>query len=391
MNLSSPSEIKALLQKNGFNFSKALGQNFLIDPSVCPRMAEAAIPGPEYGVIEVGPGIGVLTVELAQRAQKVIAIELDERLYPILDETLAEYPNAHVVPGDILEVDLHKLIAEEFTLVDDAGNPVLDESGAPRLMPLVICANLPYYITSPVIMKLLSEDLPIENLTVMVQKEAADRLCADVGTRAAGAVTVAIQYYAEAEQLFFVSKGSFLPAPKVDSEVIRLTLRQPGTSDAATAASGTAAATSGTVTSTACDADSDRLSKENFHRLRRGLRSTFQRRRGAFLQDGPGRVLPAPQDHHEFVLRRPRHEQGGPRRAPRLGRRAPHRPHRAAHHGPAPGGLQSLALSCQRFPSLSGRMLRASTPRNQIKRDVHDLTRPFSLTIIFLAHFHMPP
>ncbi|MBQ2015540.1 MAG: ribosomal RNA small subunit methyltransferase A [Clostridia bacterium] len=189
-------------------------------------MAEAAIPGPEYGVIEVGPGIGVLTVELAQRAQKVIAIELDERLYPILDETLADYPNAHVVPGDILEVDLHKLIAEEFTLLDDAGDPVLDESGAPRLMPLVICANLPYYITSPVIMKLLSEDLPIENLTVMVQKEAADRLCADVGTRAAGAVTVAIRYYAEAEQLFFVSKGSFLPAPKVDSEVIRLTLRK---------------------------------------------------------------------------------------------------------------------------------------------------------------------
>lgn len=214
MNLSSPSEIKALLQKNGFNFSKALGQNFLINPSVCPRMAEAAIPGPEYGVIEVGPGIGVLTVELAKRAQKVIAIELDERLCPILDETLADYPNAHVVPGDILKVDLHKLIAEEFT--DEDGNT----------MPLVICANLPYYITSPVIMKLLSEDLPVENLTVMVQKEAADRLCADVGTRAAGAVTVAIRYYAEAEQLFFVSKGSFLPAPKVDSEVIRLTLRK---------------------------------------------------------------------------------------------------------------------------------------------------------------------
>ncbi len=214
MNLSSPSEIKALLQKNGFNFSKALGQNFLINPSVCPRMAEAAIPGPEYGVIEVGPGIGVLTVELAKRAQKVIAIELDERLYPILDETLADYPNAHVVPGDILKVDLHNLIAEEFT--DEDGNT----------MPLVICANLPYYITSPVIMKLLSDDLPVENLTVMVQKEAADRLCADVGTRAAGAVTVAIQYYAEAEQLFFVSKGSFLPAPKVDSEVIRLTLRK---------------------------------------------------------------------------------------------------------------------------------------------------------------------
>ncbi len=246
MNLSSPSEIKALLQKNGFNFSKALGQNFLINPSVCPRMAEAAIPGPEYGVIEVGPGIGVLTVELAKRAQKVIAIELDGRLYPILDETLADYPNAHVVPGDILKVDLHRLIAEEF-----------------EGMPLVICANLPYYITSPVIMKLLSEDLPIENLTVMVQKEAADRLCADVGTRAAGAVTVAIQYYAEAEQLFFVSKGSFLPAPKVDSEVIRLTLRKPEPQSA--------------------DAPSDRLSPEDADRFFKMVQAGFSQRRKTIM------------------------------------------------------------------------------------------------------------
>ena len=277
MNLSSPSEIKALLQKNGFNFSKALGQNFLIDPSVCPRMAEAAIPGPEYGVIEVGPGIGVLTVELAQRAQKVIAIELDERLYPILDETLADYPNSHVVPGDILEVDLHKLIADEFTLRDEAGDPVLDESGAPRLMPLVLCANLPYYITSPVIMKLLSEDLPIENLTVMVQKEAADRLCADVGTRAAGAVTVAIQYYAEAEQLFFVSKGSFLPAPKVDSEVIRLTLRQPGTS------AGSSASAAGAENSAAGTENTDCLSKEDADRFFKMVQAGFSQRRKTIM------------------------------------------------------------------------------------------------------------
>ena len=290
MNLSSPSEIKALLQKNGFNFSKALGQNFLINPSVCPRMAEAAIPGPEYGVIEVGPGIGVLTVELAQRAQKVIAIELDERLYPILDETLADYPNAHVVPGDILEVDLHKLIADEFTLRDEAGDPVLDESGAPRLMPLVLCANLPYYITSPVIMKLLSEDLPIENLTVMVQKEAADRLCADVGTRAAGAVTVAIQYYAEAEQLFFVSKGSFLPAPKVDSEVIRLTLRQPGTSAGSSASSGSSASASsaensaaGAANSAAGAANTDRLSKEDADRFFKMVQAGFSQRRKTIM------------------------------------------------------------------------------------------------------------
>ncbi|MBO4383424.1 MAG: ribosomal RNA small subunit methyltransferase A [Clostridia bacterium] len=214
MNLSSPSEIKALLEQNGFRFSKALGQNFLINPSVCPRMAEAAVPGPGYGVIEVGPGIGVLTVELARRAEKVVSVELDERLLPILQETLADCPNAKVVSGDILETDLHKLIADEFTRPDGT------------LMPLVLCANLPYYITSPVLMKLLSEDLPLESVTVMVQREAADRLCAEVGTRAAGAVTVAVQYYAEAEQLFFVSKGSFLPAPKVDSEVIRLTLRE---------------------------------------------------------------------------------------------------------------------------------------------------------------------
>ncbi|MBP5273267.1 MAG: 16S rRNA (adenine(1518)-N(6)/adenine(1519)-N(6))-dimethyltransferase RsmA [Clostridia bacterium] len=214
MNLSSPAEIKALLEKNGFRFSKALGQNFLINPGVCPRMAEAAVPGPEYGVIEVGPGIGVLTVELAQRAAKVVAIELDRRLFPILEETLADCDNVRVHEGDVLETDLKQLIADEFTRPDGT------------LMPLVLCANLPYYITSPVLMKLLSEDLPLETITVMVQKEAADRLCAEVGTRAAGAVTVAIQYYAEAEQLFFVSKGSFLPAPKVDSEVIRLTLRR---------------------------------------------------------------------------------------------------------------------------------------------------------------------
>lgn len=271
MNLSSPTEIKALLQKNGFNFSKALGQNFLINPSVCPRMAEAAIPGPEYGVIEVGPGIGVLTVELAQRAQKVVAIELDERLYPILDETLADYPNAHVVPGDILEVDLHQLIAEEFTRLDENGEPLLDESGKPRLMPLVICANLPYYITSPVIMKLLSEDLPVENLTVMVQKEAADRLCADVGTRAAGAVTVAIQYYAEAEQLFFVSKGSFLPAPKVDSEVIRLTLRKPGN------------ASSDPEDATPGAANSERLSPEDADRFFKMVQAGFSQRRKTIM------------------------------------------------------------------------------------------------------------
>ena len=207
MNLSDINEITALLSKNGFRFSKSLGQNFLIDPDVCPQMAEAAVPNDSYGVIEVGPGIGVLTVELAKRATKVVSVELDDRLFPILDETLADYPNTKVVHGDILKIDLHKLIEEEF-------------SG----MPVVVCANLPYYITSPVITMLLQERLPLESITVMVQAEAAERLCAEVGTREAGAVTVAIRCYAEAEQLFFVPRESFLPSPKVDSEVIRLTL-----------------------------------------------------------------------------------------------------------------------------------------------------------------------
>lgn len=208
MNLSDVNEIKTLLNKNGFNFSKALGQNFLIDPEVCPRMAEAAIPNDSYGVLEIGPGIGVLTVELAKRARKVVSIELDERLFPILDQTLADFDNIEIVHGDVLKLDLHQLLKDHF------GD-----------MPVVVCANLPYYITSPVITKILSDRLPIESMTVMVQKEAAERLCAEVGTREAGAVTVAIAYYAEAEQLFFVPRDSFLPAPKVNSEVIQLRLR----------------------------------------------------------------------------------------------------------------------------------------------------------------------
>ncbi|MDO5448819.1 MAG: 16S rRNA (adenine(1518)-N(6)/adenine(1519)-N(6))-dimethyltransferase RsmA [Clostridia bacterium] len=207
-NLSDINTIKSILSKNGFSFSKALGQNFIVDDSVCPRMADAAVPSGDYGVVEVGPGIGVLTAELAKRAKRVVAIELDDRLPPILADTLADFDNVKIVSGDVMKIDLKALIEEKF-------------SG----MPVVICANLPYYITSPVIMKLLEEDLPIESIVVMVQKEAADRLCADVGTRDAGAVTVAVNYYATADELFFVGKECFMPSPKVDSEVIALTLR----------------------------------------------------------------------------------------------------------------------------------------------------------------------
>lgn len=205
--LSDIGKIKEILNKYGFSFSKSLGQNFLVNPSVCPRMAQLCGAAEGVGVIEVGPGIGVLTYELAQLADKVVAVELDKRLLPVLDETLAEFSNVRVVNEDILKLDLHKLIAEEFEGLD-----------------VVVCANLPYYITSPVIMKLLEDRLPIKSITVMVQKEAADRLCAELGTRQTGAVTVAVNYYAKAELLFKVSAGSFMPPPKVDSAVIRLTL-----------------------------------------------------------------------------------------------------------------------------------------------------------------------
>ena len=203
--LSDIGTIKDILSRHGFTFSKSLGQNFLINPSVCPRMAELSGADKGVGVIEIGPGIGVLTNELCKLADKVVAIELDKRLLPVLEETLGEYDNLKVVNADVLETDLHKLIEDEF-------------SG----MEVVVCANLPYYITSPVLMKLLEDKLSISAITVMVQKEAAQRICAEVGSRQSGAVTVSVNYYAKPEMLFLVSAGSFMPAPKVDSAVIRL-------------------------------------------------------------------------------------------------------------------------------------------------------------------------
>ncbi len=201
--------IKALLARHGFHFSKALGQNFIVNPSVCPRMADESGIDSESGVIEIGAGIGVLTAELAKRAKKVVCIELDSKLLPILDETLADFDNIEIINADVLKTDLAALIEEKF--------------GG---MPVYVCANLPYYITSPVIMTLLESRLPLKAVTVMVQREAAQRLCAPVGSRLSGAVTVAVDYYAEARKLFDVSAGSFMPAPKVDSSVIRLDIRE---------------------------------------------------------------------------------------------------------------------------------------------------------------------
>lgn len=207
-NLSDIGTVKSILEKHGFTFSKALGQNFLINPAVCPAMAEEAVTSGNDGVIEIGAGVGVLTAELCKRAKKVVSIELDKRLLPVLDETLAEFDNFEVVNDDILKVDLYELIKEKF---HDCEN-------------VSVCANLPYYITSPVIMKLLEDKLPIKQIIVMVQREAADRLTAPVGSRESGAITVTVNYYAEAEKLFNVSKGSFVPSPKVDSAVIRLSI-----------------------------------------------------------------------------------------------------------------------------------------------------------------------
>ncbi len=204
-NLSNISVVKDLLSRHGFTFSKSLGQNFLINPSVCPRMAELSGAKKGVGVIEIGAGFGVLTRELCQRADKVVCIEIDSRLLPVLDETLSDCDNLKIINSDVLKVDLHQIIEEEF-----AG------------MEVVVCANLPYYITSPIIMHLLESKLNISAITVMVQKEAAQRITAPPATREIGAITIAIRYYAEPKTLFQVSRGSFMPAPDVDSAVIKL-------------------------------------------------------------------------------------------------------------------------------------------------------------------------
>ena len=207
-NLSDINVIKSVMARHGVTFNKGLGQNFLIDPNVCPQMAENADLDKNTCAIEIGPGVGVLTAELAKRAGKVLSFELDDRLLPVLKETLSEFDNVEIINQDILKADLPKIIEEKC-----------------KGMDIVVCANLPYYITSPIIMLFLESKLPVKSITVMVQKEAADRLCAEVGSRDGGAVTVAVAYYSEAEELFFVPRDSFLPPPKVNSAVITLTLR----------------------------------------------------------------------------------------------------------------------------------------------------------------------
>lgn len=207
-NLCDYKTITKILSKYGFTFSKALGQNFLIDETVCPAMAQMLQADNKTGVLEIGPGIGVLTKELCKTSKKVVAIELDKRLYPVLEETLGDYDNFELVCGDAMKLDLHALIADKFK----------------DCKSIKVCANLPYYITSPIIMMLLESNLPINEIEVMVQKEAALRLTAPIGSRDAGAVSVAVRYYGEAEILFEVGRESFMPSPKVDSAVIKIRL-----------------------------------------------------------------------------------------------------------------------------------------------------------------------
>ena len=205
MNLCDIDTIRAVLTRHGFRFSRSLGQNFLTDESVPRRIAEQSGAAEAGNVVEIGPGMGCLSAELCRRADKVVAVELDRALLPVLDETLAEFDNFEVVQGDVLSLDLAALCREKF--------------GQARA---VACANLPYYITTPALSALL-DSRAFERITVMVQKEVAQRICAAPGTAAYSAFTIYVQYHAAAEILFDVPADCFIPQPKVDSAVLRLT------------------------------------------------------------------------------------------------------------------------------------------------------------------------
>ena len=208
MDLCDQRQIKALLTRHGFHFSKRLGQNFLIAPWVPQETAAASGAAKGIGVLEIGPGIGPLTQELSLRAEKVAAVELDRSLLPVLAETMAGRENVTIIPGDILKLDLETLCREEF----------------PGL-PVVVCANLPYNITTPVLTALL-ESRCFQSVTVMIQREVALRICAQPGTADYGAFTLLCQYYADGELLYDVPPDCFYPAPKVTSSVLRLTTRE---------------------------------------------------------------------------------------------------------------------------------------------------------------------
>jgi 16S rRNA (adenine1518-N6/adenine1519-N6)-dimethyltransferase len=208
--ISTPVRTKEILAKYGFTFKKSLGQNFLIDSNVLTKIVDQAQLSPESGAIEIGPGIGALTEKLAKRAKKVVAFEIDQRLLPILDDTLSPYPHVHIRHSDVLEADVHQVIAEEFEEGQD----------------LMVVANLPYYVTTPILMKLLEEKLPVRGIVVMIQKEVAERIAAKPGSKEYGSLSLAVQYHAVAKTALTVPKTVFVPKPNVDSAVLHLELRE---------------------------------------------------------------------------------------------------------------------------------------------------------------------
>ncbi|MBQ2273415.1 MAG: 16S rRNA (adenine(1518)-N(6)/adenine(1519)-N(6))-dimethyltransferase RsmA [Clostridia bacterium] len=207
MDLTNPTQIKDLLERHSFHFSKTFGQNFLITARIPEKIAEGAEIDESTTVLEIGPGIGCLTRCLAARAKKVVTVEIDDRLLPILQETLGDLSNVQVVHGDILKTDLNALLGNEEKLA--------------------VCANLPYNITTPILVYLLESGLSFESITVMVQKEVAQRFCAERGSKDYGAITLFLNYYTKPKMLFSVGAGNFLPKPRVDSAVLRLQAIQP--------------------------------------------------------------------------------------------------------------------------------------------------------------------
>ncbi|MER1990179.1 MAG: 16S rRNA (adenine(1518)-N(6)/adenine(1519)-N(6))-dimethyltransferase RsmA [Solibacillus isronensis] len=204
--IATPVRTKEILEKYGFSFKKSLGQNFLIDPNILRNIVSHANLTENSGAIEVGPGIGALTEHLAREAKKVVSFEIDQRLLPVLEDTLSPYDNVKIVHSDILKADVAQVIEEEMPGIED----------------IMVVANLPYYVTTPILMKLLNDRLPIRGFVVMMQKEVADRITAKPGTKAYGSLSIAIQYYVTAEIAMVVPKTVFMPQPNVDSAVIRL-------------------------------------------------------------------------------------------------------------------------------------------------------------------------
>ncbi|MDU0330782.1 16S rRNA (adenine(1518)-N(6)/adenine(1519)-N(6))-dimethyltransferase RsmA [Paenibacillus sp. 3LSP] len=208
--VSTPRRTKEIIQRHGFSFKKSLGQNFLIDQNILGKIVAAAELDESQGALEIGPGIGALTEKLAQEAGKVAAVEIDQRLIPILQEVLEPYPHVHVIHGDVLKLDLQALFAAEFSEVSGVS----------------VVANLPYYVTTPIMMKLLEEKLPLRNIVVMIQKEVAERMAAAPGGKDYGSLSIAVQYYSIPEMICTVPHSVFIPQPNVESAVIRLTVRE---------------------------------------------------------------------------------------------------------------------------------------------------------------------